>query len=341
MAAPPVGAPIDANGNLTADGTRTFEWDARNQLVAVTVGTHRSEFTYDGQQRRVRIVEKESGATQSDTNVLWCEMEVCEERTPDGATVTRRILALGEQVGGIARFFAPDHLGNVTEVTDSTSAVLARYAFDPWGRQTVTTGSDVTNVGFTGHRTHASSATYLAPYRAYDASLGRWLSDDPIGFAGGLNFYGYVANNPIRHVDELGLRITCVSSVRQERVTRTRGGTAGWTYFTTDINALDCERDKCTNTWKFDAQIKLNVVKQFAVDPNLPSKETPGSTLGQHEGLHAGDYVAGCGSLNANIKSEGFPNRGACQAARATLRQQVDRLMQRTQNETRRKRDGK
>jgi YD repeat-containing protein len=26
----------DANGNLTSDGTRTFEWDARNQLVAVT-----------------------------------------------------------------------------------------------------------------------------------------------------------------------------------------------------------------------------------------------------------------------------------------------------------------
>jgi uncharacterized protein RhaS with RHS repeats len=28
----------DANGNLTADGTRTFDWDARNQLLAVTVG---------------------------------------------------------------------------------------------------------------------------------------------------------------------------------------------------------------------------------------------------------------------------------------------------------------
>jgi YD repeat-containing protein len=46
----------DATGNLTADGTRTFEWDARNQLVAVTVGTHRSEFVYDGLQRRVRPV---------------------------------------------------------------------------------------------------------------------------------------------------------------------------------------------------------------------------------------------------------------------------------------------
>ncbi|MCU0250856.1 MAG: hypothetical protein MUE61_11635, partial [Vicinamibacterales bacterium] len=41
----------DANGNLTGDGTRSFEWDARNQLAAVTVGTLRSEFVYDGLQR--------------------------------------------------------------------------------------------------------------------------------------------------------------------------------------------------------------------------------------------------------------------------------------------------
>lgn len=50
----------DANGNRTSDDARTFEWDARNQIVAVTIGTHRSEFTYDGQQRRVRVVEKEN-----------------------------------------------------------------------------------------------------------------------------------------------------------------------------------------------------------------------------------------------------------------------------------------
>src|SRR5205814_10322105 len=48
MARRDVGVPIDANGNLTSDGTRTFEWDARNQLVAVTVGTHRTEFDYNG-----------------------------------------------------------------------------------------------------------------------------------------------------------------------------------------------------------------------------------------------------------------------------------------------------
>jgi RHS repeat-associated protein len=48
----------DANGNLLADGTRTFEWDAENRLTAINAGNHRSELAYDGLGRRVQIVEK-------------------------------------------------------------------------------------------------------------------------------------------------------------------------------------------------------------------------------------------------------------------------------------------
>ncbi|MCL4814674.1 MAG: hypothetical protein KJ061_19480 [Vicinamibacteraceae bacterium] len=195
----------DANGNLTSDGTRSFEWDARNQLVAVNVGTLRSEFTYDGLQRRVRQVEKENGVTTSDARVLWCETAICEERAADGVTVTRRAFGLGEQVNGTARFFTTDHLGSVREVTDGTGALLARYAFDPWGRRTVTAGTDVTTVGFTGHRTHTSAGLALALYRGYDAGLGRWVSEDPIGVSDGPNLFSYVRSGPISQVDPLGL----------------------------------------------------------------------------------------------------------------------------------------
>jgi uncharacterized protein RhaS with RHS repeats len=45
-------------------------------------------------------------------------------------------------------------------------------------------------------------------YRArfYDPQIGRFTSEDPIGFAGGVNWYAYVKNNPILFRDPLGLQ---------------------------------------------------------------------------------------------------------------------------------------
>jgi RHS repeat-associated protein len=205
-----VGAPIDANGNLTADGTRTFEWDARNQQVAVNVGTHRSEYSYDGFRRRVRVIERESGALQTETRVAWCGTELCEERAAGGETVTRRAFPHGEQVGGVQRYFVNDHLGSVHDVTDASGALLTRYAFDPWGRRTVTGGADVTDAGISGHR-QTTSGLSLALYRGYDAELGRWLNEDPNGFKGGINFYDYNYGNPINRIDPLGLAPQCTT----------------------------------------------------------------------------------------------------------------------------------
>jgi len=77
----------DANGNLLSDGVRTLEWDALDQLIAVSQGTHRSEFSYDGEGRRVRIVEKENGTVTEDRRFLWCGTAICEERDAGGSTL--------------------------------------------------------------------------------------------------------------------------------------------------------------------------------------------------------------------------------------------------------------
>lgn len=118
--------------------------------------------------------------------------------------MTRRVFAEGEQVGGIARFFANDHLGSVTDVTDGTAAVLGRYSFDAWGRRTLTAGTDVTRVGFTGHQWQPYSGLSLAWFRGYDAELGRWVSEDPAGLVDGPNRHAYVRNNPVRYIDPDG-----------------------------------------------------------------------------------------------------------------------------------------
>jgi RHS repeat-associated protein len=119
--------------------------------------------------------------------------------------VTRRAFGLGEQIGGAAHYFTTDHLGSVREVTDSSVALLVRYAFDPWGRRTVVSGTDVTTVGFTGHRQHGPSGLALTLYRGYDAGLGRWVSEDPIGVFGGAHLLAYATNSPIGLIDPDGL----------------------------------------------------------------------------------------------------------------------------------------
>jgi RHS repeat-associated protein len=175
--------------------------------VAVTVGTHRSEFSYDGQQRRVHAIEKENSVVQSDTTLIWCQSEICERRSFDGSTILRRAFGQGEQVAAVMMFYATDHLGSVRDVTDASAGVLARYEFDPWGRRELVSGLDLADRGFTGHDWLPTVQLSETWYRGYDPALGRWISQDPAGFVDGANLYEYVRNAPLRFIDQSGLQL--------------------------------------------------------------------------------------------------------------------------------------
>jgi RHS repeat-associated protein len=215
----------DANGNLTSDGTRTFTWDAEDRLISVTSGTHTSTFSYDGLDRRVKILEADNGATTSDTRFVWCALAICEARDAS-STVLKRYLAEGVQDAGAAYFYTRDHLGSVRELTDSSNVVRARYDYDSWGRRTKVSGDKDADVGYTGHYQHVPSGLVLAPFRAYDPSLGRWINEDPIGFRGGHNFHQYVLANPISLIDPEGL-FPAVGVVPAAEVGAEVGGAVG------------------------------------------------------------------------------------------------------------------
>jgi len=59
-----------------------------------------------------------------------------------------------------------------------------------------------------GEKTKSSAASY---YRAryYDPQAGRFTSEDPIDFDGGINFYSYVGNNSLNQFDPTGL-VICI-----------------------------------------------------------------------------------------------------------------------------------
>jgi len=106
---------------------------------------------------------------------------------------------------GAILFYTKDHLGSIREVTDRDQVVRARYSYDPYGRMNKDSGDKDAPFTYTGHYWHAPSGLNLTMYRAYDPSLGRWLSRDPIAEEGGINLYIYVDNDPINGVDPLGL----------------------------------------------------------------------------------------------------------------------------------------
>ena len=60
-------------------------------------------------------------------------------------------------------------------------------------------------VSLPGQYFDAESGLHSNFYRTYDPATGRYLEADPIGQAGGLNPYAYVAGNPVNLLVLLGL----------------------------------------------------------------------------------------------------------------------------------------
>ena len=58
---------------------------------------------------------------------------------------------------------------------------------------------------FTGRELDRSTGLYYYRARYYDPEIGRFLSEDPLGFEAGVNFYAYVGNNPVNANDPSGL----------------------------------------------------------------------------------------------------------------------------------------
>ena len=191
--------------------SRTNEWDAQDQLVAVDQGNRRTELTYDGLGRLAGIRLLTNGVQASEREFVWSDNDIVEERDASGA-LTKRFFRQGVQIetgpGAGAYFYTRDHLGSIRDLIDGSGNIRAHYSYDPYGRRTKITGDVDADFGFTGLFWSSEAGLLVARYRAYDPELGRWLSRDPLPRAEvsqGENLYAYVHNNPISLTDPLGL----------------------------------------------------------------------------------------------------------------------------------------
>jgi RHS repeat-associated protein len=198
----------NVNGNMTSktdtSGTTNFVWDYENRLKQATKpnGTI-INFKYDALGRRS---ERNVNGTVW-TKFTYDGQDVMLDQNSDGTTV-RYLNGLGidnklrMQVGTTVSYFLSDHLGSTTAQTDATGNVTNTANYDSFGNAT---GNLNTRYQFTGREFDADLGLQYSRARFYDAKLGRFISEDPIGFAGkDINLYGYVWNSPIKLVDPQG-----------------------------------------------------------------------------------------------------------------------------------------
>ena len=216
----------DAHGNVTEKraGRHTaqrFHWNAEHQLEAAVTrrnGTEqRTRYGYDAFGRRSwkqdafgvthfiwdgnRLLSEERGNQQH----IWIYED--EGFVPLAQISTRR----GEsEHDAQVYWYHTDQAGLPRELTGVTGEVAWRADYRAWGR-TVRVEAGREDAGpvhqplrFQGQYYDAETGLHYNRFRYYDPDAGRFISQDPIGLAGGLNLYQY-APNPLTWIDPWGL----------------------------------------------------------------------------------------------------------------------------------------
>ena len=226
----------DLDGNLLTDGRWRYTWDGENHLVSlqplsVAAGNQTLNFEYDRVGRRirktVRTITGSSSTITADTKFVYdgwnliAELNAADNTVlcsyvwgPDlsgtlqGAGGVGGLLVARPGSGMAAQFACYDGNGNITAYVDAgTGLAASQFEYGPFGEVIRATGplAKLNPFLFSTHYYEWETGLYYSKGRYYDPIPGRFLSRDPIEEKGGLNLYGYCANDGINKVDPLGL----------------------------------------------------------------------------------------------------------------------------------------
>jgi RHS repeat-associated protein len=203
----------DSNGSLTSrtdsGGTTQYFWDFESRLKQVTL-PNGSTVTYKYDAIGRRIQRARTGGIS--TNFIYDGQDVVKDSNSDGSTVDylngpgvdnklrltdSRLAATGPL------YFLQDHLGSTTALTNSQGVAVSQISYDSFGNPS--TGANLTRYMYTGREFDSDTGLYYYRARWYDPKVGRFISEDPIGLAGGINQFAYVSNNPQNGKDPSGL----------------------------------------------------------------------------------------------------------------------------------------
>jgi len=211
---------VDYNGNaqtiVNSSGTTTYAWDFENRLTSVVLpgsgGT--VYFKYDPFGRRIYK------SSSSGTSIYAYDGDnLVEETNGTGSVVARysQGLNIDEPLvmlrNATTSYYHADGLGSLTSLSNTSGALASTYTYDSFGNLVASSGSIVNNFRYTGREFDPEASLYYYRARYYDPHAGRFLSEDPVGFLGGINKYNYVFSDPANWVDNRG---TCPCPDPQE-----------------------------------------------------------------------------------------------------------------------------
>jgi RHS repeat-associated protein len=209
----------DNNGNMHSGAGRTLVFTAANKVREIAQGANWSKFTFDAGRQRITQFQ------QDDTTMIYVgehyekvihpNGQLVEEKhyimTPFGRTAVRTVRSDGKIE---TRYFHQDALGSVNAVTDEYGRVEMRFAYDPWGKQTLLHDNRIAPAegkqtrGYTDHEMLQNLGLIHMNARVYDPAISRFLSADrvvqDIGNSQSYNRYSYCINNPVNATDPTG-----------------------------------------------------------------------------------------------------------------------------------------
>jgi len=202
----------DLNGNVVSDGINQYNWNEQGLLGQIS-GAVTASFSYDilgrrkdrtvnGHRMQTTWIGDEMNFMMPDGD--WSQRIRVFSPYPTSSVDELTFRRIGDD-SSQDRYVLRDANNNVIALTDAQQQSQTLYSYEPYGATMQTGLADPNTQQYTG-RENDGTGLYYYRSRYYSPSIGRFISEDPIGWASGqTNAYAYVGGNPVQFDDPYGL----------------------------------------------------------------------------------------------------------------------------------------